>query len=104
MCGIAGLYTKTTSLQGKLGALLAQMLEQLSFRGPDSAGAAFYRAPAAEGFVKVSLDGDWQGALEALAARYDGLGDVQIRGGQATVEIAADAGEAQRWLADAFPA
>ena len=55
MCGIAGLYTKTDALRSQLGAHLAQMLEQLSFRGPDSAGAAFYRDPAPDGWCKVSL-------------------------------------------------
>jgi amidophosphoribosyltransferase len=104
MCGIAGLYTKTPSLRAQLGAMLAQMLEQLSFRGPDSAGAAFYRAPAPDGFVKVSLDGDCDLEVEALAARHGAIGDVRRRGGQATIEVAADAGEVQRWLAETFPA
>ncbi len=39
----------------ELGALLSRMLEQLSFRGPDSAGVAFYRDPAPVGSCKVSL-------------------------------------------------
>ena len=55
MCGIAGLYTKTSALHQELGMLLSRMLEQLSFRGPDSAGVAFYRDPAPVGSCKVSL-------------------------------------------------
>ena len=55
MCGIAGLYTKTPALRQQLGDHLALMLEQLSFRGPDSAGVAFYRDPAPIGSCKVSL-------------------------------------------------
>ena len=56
MCGIAGLYTKTPALRAQLGGHLAAMLEQLSFRGPDSAGAQpSTRAPAPRGFTKVSL-------------------------------------------------
>ena len=46
MCGIAGLYTKSATLREQLGTHLASMLEQLSDRGPDSAGVAFYRDPA----------------------------------------------------------
>jgi amidophosphoribosyltransferase len=109
MCGIAGLYFKTPALGAELGAHLAKMLEQLSFRGPDSAGAAFYRAPAANGFSKVSLyapasEPDWTAVAEAVFERFGG--DVhapRIRGGQATFEIPADASEAQLWLSDQFP-
>jgi len=55
MCGIAGLYTKSATLREHLGAHLADMLEQLSDRGPDSAGVAFYRDAAPPGWCKVSL-------------------------------------------------
>ena len=47
MCGIAGLYLKSATLQTELGEHLGEMLEQLSFRGPDSAGVAFYRRAGA---------------------------------------------------------
>ncbi|MHB8693240.1 MAG: class II glutamine amidotransferase domain-containing protein [Solirubrobacteraceae bacterium] len=113
MCGIAGLYFKTPALQPELGAQLAKMLEQLSFRGPDSAGAAFYRAPAADGFSKVSLyarssEPDWNAVAEVVFERFAGdvagVGGVRVRGGQATFEIPADAAEAQLWLSEHFPA
>ena len=55
MCGIAGLFTKTDALRSQLGGQLSAMLSQLSDRGPDSAGVAFYRDPAPEGWCKVSL-------------------------------------------------
>jgi glutamate synthase domain-containing protein 1 len=109
MCGIAGLYFKTPALGAELGAQLSKMLEQLSFRGPDSAGAAFYRAPAADGFSKVSLyapasEPDWTAVAEAVFERFGGDDHApRIRGGQATFEIPADASEAQRWLSDQFP-
>ena len=60
MCGIAGLFTKTDALRSQLGTQLSAMLEQLSFRGPDSAGVAFYREPAPAGLVQ---------GLAALAGR-----------------------------------
>ena len=65
MCGIAGLYTKTDTLRSQLGFHLAAMLRQLSDRGPDSAGVAFYRDPAPDGVVQD---------LPALGRRRAGLG------------------------------
>jgi len=109
MCGIAGLYTKTDALQSQLGALLSQMLQQLSFRGPDSAGVAFYRDPAPAGWCKVSLyspaadPGSWEALSGELA---QGFGDATLTGVRAThaiFVIAADADEVQTWLRSAHP-
>ena len=47
MCGIAGLFSKSLEVSDRLGSHLGDMLLQLSDRGPDSAGVAFYRDPAA---------------------------------------------------------
>lgn len=49
MCGIAGLFAKSTATEERLGAHLAAMLGQLADRGPDSAGVAVYRAPVTPG-------------------------------------------------------
>ena len=54
MCGVVGLFIRDPALQGELGSMLATMLEEMSSRGPDSAGFALYGAPAAEG-VKITL-------------------------------------------------
>ena len=43
MCGIAGLFSKSLDVSERLGSHLGDMLLQLSDRGPDSAGVAFYR-------------------------------------------------------------
>ena len=43
MCGIVGLYLKTPEIRDRLGAYFSPMLEQMSDRGPDSAGVAVYR-------------------------------------------------------------
>jgi len=40
MCGIVGLFCKSPELEPRLGEHLAAMLEQMSDRGPDSAGEA----------------------------------------------------------------
>ncbi len=55
MCGIAGLFSKSTAIEERLGAHLSAMLSQLADRGPDSAGVALYRDPAPAGACKVSL-------------------------------------------------
>lgn len=53
MCGIIGLFLKDPTLETRLGALMADMLVQMSERGPDSAGFAVYGAPG--GSVRITL-------------------------------------------------
>ena len=43
MCGIVGIYLKNKKLEKSLGRLLSGMLENMSSRGPDSAGFAIYK-------------------------------------------------------------
>ena len=54
MCGIVGLFCKSSELEPRLGALLGEMLVQMGDRGPDSAGIAVYRDPAPAGWTKLS--------------------------------------------------
>src|SRR5690242_17636144 len=108
MCGIAGLYTKTERLRSELGAQLAGMLEQLSFRGPDSAGVAFYGDPAPEGWCKVSLhsaaaDPPWHALADELRAAYGEASGPSIRATHATYLIDADPDQVQEWLAERHP-
>ena len=42
MCGIVGLYFKKKNLHNQLGRYLSGMLDNMSSRGPDSAGFAIY--------------------------------------------------------------
>lgn len=108
MCGIAGLYAKSAELQTELGKHLAAMLDQLSDRGPDSAGVAFYRDPAPTGSCKVSLhsgevDPDW-GALEtAFEAAFGGASFSGVRATHATFVISSEADEVQAWLSTNRP-
>ena len=55
MCGIVGLFCKSPELEPRLGALLSEMLVQMSDRGPDSAGVAVYRDAAPAGWSKLTL-------------------------------------------------
>jgi glutamate synthase domain-containing protein 1 len=54
MCGIAGIFLKTSSLEPKLGSMLSAMLTTLSNRGPDSAGFAVY-GKGQNNLVKLTL-------------------------------------------------
>lgn len=56
MCGIVGLFLKDPALESKLGYYLAEMLEIMTDRGPDSAGFAVYTDGAA-GHLKLTLRG-----------------------------------------------
>jgi glutamate synthase domain-containing protein 1 len=64
MCGIVGLFAKSTEVEARLGVHLAAMLAQMDERGPDSAGVAVYREPAPLGASKLTLysvDDDFHG-------------------------------------------
>ena len=73
MCGIVGLFAKSAEIEESLGRHLGAMLEQMSDRGPDSAGVAVYRDPAPTGSSKLTLFSadplqDWNAlAAERLA-------------------------------------
>ena len=43
MCGIVGIYLKTTKFEIDLGRMLSGMLNNMESRGPDSAGFAIYK-------------------------------------------------------------
>ncbi|TQV81773.1 class II glutamine amidotransferase [Denitrobaculum tricleocarpae] len=73
MCGIVGLYLKTSSLKDRLGAMFTPMLIEMTDRGPDSAGVAVYHAPASEGQVKITAfhpdpGFDWAALAEAVSS------------------------------------
>ena len=108
MCGIAGLYTKTDGLRSQLGAQLAQMLGQLSFRGPDSAGVAFYREPAPAGSCKVSVhspaaDPGWAQVGAGLERQFGGASAPRVRATHAVFVVSADAEDVQAWLRSEHP-
>src|SRR5664280_2057612 len=108
MCGIAGLYTKSDSQRPELGALLAGMLEQLIFRGPDSAGVAFYREPAPAGSCKLSLhsaadDPGWEALGAELGDVFGAASPPRVRASHAVFVVEADAPAVQAWLGAEHP-
>lgn len=109
MCGIVGFYAKTPAFREKLGSHLAAMLVEMSERGPDSAGVALYRDPAAEGAVKVVLHAkegsvDWQGLSEALGRAFGCRVGLALRGTHAVASAAAPLPALRAWLAEHHPA
>ena len=72
MCGIVGLFLKDKKLEPELGAMVAQMLDVMCDRGPDSAGFAVYGA-GAPGFVKLTLRGPAGTDFAALGAQIGHL-------------------------------
>jgi glutamate synthase domain-containing protein 1 len=99
VCGIVGLYCKSPELEPRLGELLAAMLVQMSDRGPDSAGVALYRAPAAAGSTKLTLYSS-DPAFDWSAAGGEVL-DVRAR--HAVVLVEAEADEAEAAVRARFP-
>ena len=84
------------------------MLEQLSDRGPDSAGVAFYRDPAPAGWCKVSLHSpsavpEWEALWGELEAEFGDVSTPQVRATHAVFVIAAEAEAAQAWLLENHP-
>jgi methylamine---glutamate N-methyltransferase subunit A len=107
MCGIAGLFSKSFDVSERLGSHLAEMLLQLSDRGPDSAGVAFYRDPAPAGSCKVSLlepapGYDWDGVRDALAAAF-GADEAEVRASHAVLVVETEAAAAEGWLRERYP-
>ena len=108
MCGIAGLFSKSTAVEESLGKHLSAMLAQLAERGPDSAGVAFYREPAPAGSCKVSLfspepDYEWREVEGELAKSFGQVSQPEVRATHALLVVEGHAREIQAWLAQRYP-
>jgi glutamate synthase domain-containing protein 1 len=103
MCGIVGLFAKSSQIEERLGEHLAAMLTQMSDRGPDSAGIAVYRDPVSLGSSKLTLfspdpDESWHGLGSAFAQAFGGSPEPQVRASHAVVVVDADADAAEQWV------
>jgi glutamate synthase domain-containing protein 1 len=108
MCGIAGLFSKSTAVEETLGQHLSAMLAQLAERGPDSAGVAFYREPAPTGSCKVSLfspdpDYPWREVEGELAKDFGQVSEPEVRASHALLTVEGDSREIQAWMGERFP-
>jgi glutamate synthase domain-containing protein 1 len=108
MCGIVGVFSKSTEIEAGLGRHLAAMLGQMGDRGPDSAGIAVYRNPAPPGSSKLTLFSadalqDWEALAGELANAFGGSPDVSVRSSHAVFVVDAEASEAESWVRSAHP-
>lgn len=100
MCGIVGLFLKDSSLEPRLGSLLADMLETMTGRGPDSAGFAVYGSGGA-GRLKLTIRGQ---DLEGVAAAIGGDVRGDVRDTHLVLSIvAAEEARVREWLASQRP-
>jgi glutamate synthase domain-containing protein 1 len=103
MCGIVGLFAKSSEVEARLGKLLAGMLSQMSDRGPDSAGVAVYRDPVPSGSSKLTLysadrNEHWAGLASELRDAFGGSPAPNVRSSHAVLAVEAHADEAQEWV------
>jgi glutamate synthase domain-containing protein 1 len=103
MCGIVGLFCKSPELEPRLGEHLAAMLEQMSDRGPDSAGVAVYRDPAPSGSSKVTVysfdpEMSWDALRSELAATFGGARESGVRANHAVFVVEGEADEVEDWI------
>ena len=107
MCGIVGLYTKNPDLEGRLGSMVADMLIQMTERGPDSAGFAIYHDPVATGSVKVTLQGDdqtnWENVKNHLGSGLDSSVSLNPISTHAVCVIKGDGEEIGHWIEANIP-
>ena len=103
MCGIVGLFCKSPELEPRLGEYLAAMLEQMSDRGPDSAGVAVYRDPAPSGSSKLTLysfdpEMSWDSLRAELAATFGGAEETGVRANHAVFVVEGEATDVEDWI------
>jgi glutamate synthase domain-containing protein 1 len=108
MCGIAGLFSKSSVVSERLGEHLGAMLTQLGDRGPDSAGIAVYRDPAPDGWSKLSLfsedpDTDWAAVSAGLAEAFGDALEPAPLASHAVLVVSADAAAAEAWVRSEHP-
>lgn len=108
MCGIVGLFCKTSRHRHELGRLAALMLHEMRDRGPDSAGFAVYdEAGVAETTrLTVLAEGfspDWRRVAAELEQALGAEATVRHLRDHAVFEIDGDGRLARQWLIDTMP-
>ena len=103
VCGIVGLFAKSASIEDSLGLHIADMLIQMTERGPDSAGVAVYRNSVGTGKTKLSLyhpdlEYDWSSLQDELDSAFDGETNLEVRVNHGLVVVNAEAAKVRGWL------
>src|SRR5579859_7500002 len=108
MCGIVGLFSKSSAMSDELGRHLGAMLVQMAGRGPDSAGIAIYRDPVGADATKLCLfsedpEQDWGALGDELRVALGCEGEPEVRVSHALFVVDGEAPAAQRWLREHRP-
>jgi glutamate synthase domain-containing protein 1 len=103
VCGIVGLFCKSTELEAELGGYLGAMLAQMGDRGPDSAGVAVYRDPAPPGSSKLTLYAadpafEWEVVRADFADAFGGAEIAEVRAKHCVLLVEGEAAEAEAWI------
>lgn len=104
MCGIVGLFLKDPALEPQLGAMLADMLDVMTDRGPDSAGFAVYGSGEV-GCLKLTVRGaNLHGLADALSAATGGEIHAVARDSHHVLSVPLGlASEVEQWIAEQRP-
>ena len=108
MCGIIGLYCKTPALESSLGHHASAMLEQMTDRGPDSAGFAIYRDQVPESSAKVTLrilqePADFSDVKAKLVQQFGESVSLNQIANHAVVVLPTNTKTASNWIAENLP-
>ena len=108
MCGIVGLFIKKPELEKSLGALLSQMLVEMTERGPDSAGIAVYGDSVPEGMTKMtvlSIDPDysWDKFGTEVKEVFGASAEIKLNSNHAILTVRTQPKTLQGWLHNAHP-
>ncbi len=104
MCGIVGLFAKSSRVEEKFGQHLSAMLIEMADRGPDSAGVAVYRNGVPEGWTKVTLCHrqdpayDWDVLAAQVSAWLGETVPAERRGSHAVLRVPAALEKLRPWL------
>ncbi len=103
MCGIVGLFLKNSKYESQLGALMADMLSEMSDRGPDSAGFAIYGGTG-EG-LKMTLRGEnLMDIAQELSLHLGETVTCKLHGSHGVLSLPeGTAEEVRAWLAENHP-
>jgi len=108
MCGIVGVFAKSSAIGDELGAHLARMLVEMGDRGPDSAGVAIYGEPVGSGSSKLSLHSPdpnvkWDMVARRLAESLGLRGHEVVGASHCVLVVDAEPGAAQTHVEEHMP-
>jgi len=108
VCGIVGIHLKDPDLEPRLGELLVPMIEDLTGRGPDSAGIALYDRSVPDGSLRWSLRApdtgyDWSALATRLGADIGQPASVDVRVDVGLLSVKADVDQVRARLREIAP-